>query len=92
VATLTKEQKKQRRERLSKFRTEVPHHDRTGEVIGGGFIVIERTDIKQRLRPAAWPYECATMEQAIESRDRLLERHPDRAFFIFADAERGLGK
>lgn len=83
--TVTKAQRKARREYLSKFRRPIPNFERHNEVIGGGFIVIERTDETKRLRPAAWPYECGSIEHAIESRNRLAEKYPDREFRIFSE-------
>lgn len=84
----TSETKAQRRERLSKFRTPVPNFDRPGEVIGGGLIVIERTDESKRLRPAAWPFEVDSYAAALKSVDRLKAIHPDRDFRIFGDVEK----
>jgi hypothetical protein len=82
------ETKKQRRERLSKIRQPIPTWTRPGEVIGGGFIVIERTAETKRLRPAAWPFEVDSYAAALASVDRLKAIHPDREFCIFGDVEK----
>lgn len=69
---------------FSKFpRWRAPSHPRTNETIGGGFIVIERTPKKKRLRPSMWPHELATAAQAVEAIERLQKKHPDRSFCIF---------
>ena len=78
----------ERRERLSKYRQPIPKGIRPGEVIGGGFIVIERTAQAKRLRPGAWPFECASYADALKSVARLKAIHPDREFCIFADVEK----
>ncbi len=82
------ETRDQRRERLSKLRRPIPNYDRPGEVIGGGFIVIERTAETNRLRPAAWPFELDSYAAALKSVDRLKAIHPDREFCIFGDVEK----
>ena len=84
----TIESPESRRERLSKLRRPSPKAPRANEVLGGGFIVIERTTYSRRLRPAAWPHECASYAEALKAVERLKGLHPDREFCIFADVEK----
>lgn len=70
-------------EDFSKSRMPCPNGPRANETIGGGFIVVERTPVKQRLRPAPWPLEIATMAQAISAVNAMQARHPNRSYCIF---------
>lgn len=68
---------------FSKFRRmKSPDAPRPGETIEGGFIVVERTPGKRRLRPASWPFEVASMREAVTSVERLCQLYPDRNFAI----------
>lgn len=68
---------------LSKFqRLPAPKRERHNETVGGGFIVIERTRKKNRLRPAPWPHELASYEQAAAAVIQLQKKEPLKRFAI----------
>jgi hypothetical protein len=63
-------------------RRAAPLGAREHETIGGGFIIVERTPKKNRLRPSPWPYELATLKQAVTAVERLKKRYPNKTFCI----------
>lgn len=67
----------------SKHRLSAPQKNRPGEVREGGYIVIERTPKKKLLRPASWPVEMDTLENAVIAARRLMKRRPEKEFVIF---------
>lgn len=73
-------------ELYSKSRIGVPQALRPHEVRDGGFIVIERLRKKRLLRPAAWPVEVSTMQEALNAVEKLRRRWPDRCFAVFHQA------
>lgn len=56
---------------------------RAEETIGGGFIVFRRGDDTNRIRPAFWPFEHATLEAAHEQAKRLAAANPGKTFDVF---------
>lgn len=77
-----------------RHRIGAPSGLRRNETIGGGFIVIERTPKKKRLRAAMWPLEVESYAKAAEAVLVLQRRHPDKSFAIFeqvgfSEAKRG---
>ena len=70
-------------EDFSKMRLPCPKAVRRFETIGGGFMVVERPPVKKRLRPAPWPLEVASMQEAVSAVNALQEKHPDRGYCIF---------
>jgi hypothetical protein len=59
-----------------------PKEPRHAETIGGGFIVVERTRKKNRLRPAMWPLELASYQEAALAVMRLQKKRPEKSFAI----------
>lgn len=65
------------------IRFKAPHAPRRGEVIEGGFVIIERTRKKRLLRAASWPVEVGSMKEAVAAVDRLRAKCPEKTFCIF---------
>lgn len=65
------------------FRHKQPIAPRIGENVGGGFIVIARTLKTKRLRPAPWPVEYNTLNDAVIAVEHLKHKMPDETFSIF---------
>ena len=63
-------------------RYKAPEGARHGETVGGGFIVVERTRKKNRLRPSMWPLEIESYEKAAIAVIRLQKKHPAKSFAI----------
>lgn len=67
----------------SKRRIPAPRQIRSLETREGGFIVVERTTRKRLLRPAAWPMEVASLEEAYLAAKMLRAKYPEKEFCIF---------
>jgi hypothetical protein len=65
------------------IRYKAPTDIRRGEVIEGGFVIIERTRKKRRLRAASWPVEVGSMKEAVAAVERLRKKCPEKTFCIF---------
>jgi hypothetical protein len=65
------------------IRHRAPTEIRRGEVIEGGFVIIERTRKKRLLRAASWPVEVGSMRDAIAAVERLRKKCPEKTFCIF---------
>jgi hypothetical protein len=63
-------------------RFRAPVSERKFETVGGGFIVVERTRKKNRLRPSMWPLELASYQDAARAVIRLQKKHPEKSFAI----------
>lgn len=59
-----------------------PKKPRDGEVVGGGYFIFRRGKNTGRIRPSMWPYEHASLEDALAQARRLLEVQPDATFQI----------
>lgn len=64
------------------LRYKAPIAPRHNETVGGGFIVVERTRKKNRLRPAMWPFELASYQEAAVAVMRLQKKQPQKSFAI----------
>jgi hypothetical protein len=63
-------------------RYRAPVSERRFETVGGGFIVVERTRKKNRLRPSMWPLELASYQEAARAVIRLQKKYPEKSFAI----------
>jgi len=65
------------------IRHRAPTEIRRGEVVEGGFVIIERTRKKRLLRAASWPVEVGSMSEAVKAVERLRRKCPEKTFCIF---------
>lgn len=63
-----------------------PKKARDGETIGGGFWVFRRGDDTGRIRPALWPFEYGTYDEAFSQASRLAEAHRGYEFIVVQQA------
>lgn len=59
-----------------------PKKPRRGETIGGGYFVFRRGDSTGRIRPALWPFEYASVEEANAEAARLSAGQPGEVFIV----------
>lgn len=56
---------------------------RTGEAIGGGFVVMRRSRSTGRVRPSLHPFEYAEAEAARDQAAKLAEMFPEQIYDVF---------
>lgn len=59
-----------------------PKLPRANEVIEGGYWVFRRGDGTKRIRPAQWPFEYGTQEDAMKQAAILAEAQPGERFIV----------
>ncbi|MBB3608634.1 hypothetical protein [Rhizobium sp. BK602] len=62
-----------------------PRLPRKGETIGGGFFVFRRGEETGRIRPSQWPFEYATLPEAIAEAERLAIAYPGFDFIVVGE-------
>lgn len=61
-----------------------PRQPRQNETIGGGFIVFRRGERTKRIRPALWPFEYASRDEALAEATKLAGNNPGFVFEVWA--------
>lgn len=62
-----------------------PRQPREGETIGGGYFVFRRGEETNRIRPAQWPFEYASVEEALKQAHKLALENPGFRFIVVSE-------
>ncbi|WP_375263226.1 hypothetical protein [Palleronia sp.] len=62
-----------------------PQEPRKGEVIGGGHFVFRRGGGTNRIRPAMWPFEHGTAQEAQAEAAKLAAASPGETFLVVSE-------
>lgn len=67
-----------------------PKKPHPGETIGGGFFVFRRGENTNRIRAPYWPFEHATLREAILEAERLAADNPGHDYIVVAECHTAL--
>ena len=62
-----------------------PQEPRKGEVIGGGHFIFRRGNATNRIRPAMWPFEHGSVDEAKVQAAKLAAATPGETFLVVSE-------